>query len=73
MSAETVWLICYEERDNMDSYNWRKREIYSSRDLEEAKREYAIYRYSHECPDFRRNVRLKEVKLCDLDIPIDRL
>ena len=73
MSAETVWLICYEERDNMDSYDWRKREIYSSSDLEEAKREYAIYRYSRECPDFRRNVRLREVKLCDLDIPIDRL
>lgn len=73
MSAETVWLICYEERDDMDSNYWRKREEYVSGDLDDAKRMYAIYRYSRECPDFRRNVRLREVKLCDLDIPIERL
>ena len=73
MSAETVWLVCYEERDNMDSNYWRKREIYASSNLEDAKEMYAIYRYDRECPDFRRNVRLREVKLRDLDIPLERL
>ena len=57
----------------MDSHNWRKREIYAADNLEDAKSIYVIYRYSNMHPDFRRNERLKEVKACDLDIPIERL
>ena len=37
MSDDTVWLLCYEERDNMDSHNWRKREIYAADNLDVAK------------------------------------
>ena len=73
MADDTVWLLCFDERDNMDSPNWRKREIYAADKLEEAKKIYAIYRYSNMHPDFQRNERLREVKTCDLDIPIERL
>ena len=73
MSDDTVWLLCYEERDDMNSHNWRNREIYAADNLEGAKSIYAIYRYSNSHPDFQRNERLKEVKTCDLDIPIERL
>ena len=38
MSDDTVWLLCCEERDDMDSRNWRKREIYAADNLEGAKR-----------------------------------
>lgn len=57
----------------MDSRNWRKQEVYASSDFEEAKQMYAIYRYQSTYPDFIRNVRLKEVRISDLDVPVERL
>jgi hypothetical protein len=73
MSDDTVWLISYEDMDVMDSHNWRKREAYASDNLEDTKRIYAIYCYSNSHTDFQRNERLKEVKTCNLNIPIERL
>lgn len=73
MSDDTVWLISYEDMDVMNSHNWRKREVYASDNLEDAKSIYTIYRYSNSHTDFQRNERLKEVKTCDLNIQIERL
>lgn len=67
MADDSAWILCYLEKD--DKGIWKEREKFASFDLEDAKKIWAIYRYS----EYYRNVRIKEVILSETDIPIEYL